>query len=71
MVWPRYQVGNQAPDTGGAGAAPISLLAGLEAHAVFEWRWADPVAALVIAAIAASMAKVTWEADSLEDTCCT
>ena len=48
-----------------------ALLAGLGAHAVFGWWWADPVAALVIAAIAAWMAKVTWEAESLEDTCCT
>lgn len=47
-----------------------ALLAGLGAHAVFGWWWADPAAALVIAAIAAWMAKVTWTADSLEDTCC-
>jgi divalent metal cation (Fe/Co/Zn/Cd) transporter len=47
-----------------------ALLIGLGAHAVFGWWWADPVAALVIAAIAAWMAKVTWTADSLEDTCC-
>ncbi len=47
-----------------------ALLVGLGAHAVFGWWWADPVAALVIAAIAAWMAKVTWTADSLEDTCC-
>ncbi len=48
-----------------------ALLVGLGAHAVFGWWWADPVAALVTAAIAAWMAKVTWTADSLEDTCCT
>lgn len=47
-----------------------ALLVGLGAHALFGWWWADPVAALVIAAIAAWMAKVTWTADSLEDTCC-
>ncbi len=47
-----------------------AVLVGLGAHAVFGWWWADPVAALVIAAIAAWMATVTWTADSLEDTCC-
>ena len=47
-----------------------ALLVGLGAHALFGWWWADSLAALVIAAIAAWMAKVTWTADSLEDTCC-
>jgi divalent metal cation (Fe/Co/Zn/Cd) transporter len=47
-----------------------ALLVGLGAHAVFGWWWADPAAALVIAAIAAWMARATWTADSLEDTCC-
>jgi len=47
-----------------------ALLIGLGAHAAFGWWWADPVAALVIAGIAAWMASVTWRADSLEDTCC-
>lgn len=48
-----------------------ALLAGLGAHALFGWWWADPVAALVIAAISAWMAWDTWTAESLEDTCCT
>jgi divalent metal cation (Fe/Co/Zn/Cd) transporter len=47
-----------------------ALLIGLGAHAIFGWWWADPAAALVIAAIAAWMARVTWTAESLEDTCC-
>ena len=47
-----------------------ALLLGLGAHAAFGWWWADPVAALVIAGLAAWMASVTWRADSLEDTCC-
>ncbi|MCP3937847.1 MAG: hypothetical protein GY708_21065 [Actinomycetia bacterium] len=47
-----------------------ALLLGLGAHAALGWWWADPVAALVIAGIAAWMAKVTWTAESLEDTCC-
>lgn len=47
-----------------------ALLVGLGAHAAFGWWWADPLAALVIAGIAAWMAKTTWTAESLEDTCC-
>ena len=47
-----------------------ALLVGLGAHAAFGWWWADPLAALVIAGIAAWMAKDTWTAESLEDTCC-
>jgi divalent metal cation (Fe/Co/Zn/Cd) transporter len=46
------------------------LLFGLGAHALFGWWWADPVAALVIAALAARMAKATWTAEALADTCC-
>ena len=47
-----------------------ALLIGLGLNAVFAWWWADPVAALVIAGIAAWMARRTWTAESLEDTCC-
>jgi divalent metal cation (Fe/Co/Zn/Cd) transporter len=47
-----------------------ALLTGLGAHAAFGWWWADPTAALVIAAVAAWMAQRTWTADSLADTCC-
>ncbi|MCP4305972.1 MAG: cation transporter [bacterium] len=47
-----------------------AVLIGLGANAAFGWWWADPLAALVIAGIAAWMATVTWKADSLEDTCC-
>ena len=47
-----------------------ALLIGLGAHAAFGWWWADPLAALGIAGIAAWMAKTTWAAESLEDTCC-
>lgn len=47
-----------------------ALLVGLGAHALFGWWWADPLAALFIAAVAAFMAVRTWRADSLADTCC-
>lgn len=47
-----------------------ALLVGLVANAAFGWWWADPVAGLTIAAVAAWMAWRTFTADSLEHTCC-
>lgn len=46
------------------------VLLGLGANALLGWWWADPVAGIVIAVIAATEAVRTWRADSLEDTCC-
>jgi divalent metal cation (Fe/Co/Zn/Cd) transporter len=46
------------------------VLGGLALNALLGWWWADPVAALMIAAIAAIEARRVWMADSLEDTCC-
>ena len=46
------------------------LLAGLGANALFGWWWADPVAGLGIATLAAMEARRTWRAESLADTCC-
>ncbi|MGI9644427.1 MAG: cation transporter [Ilumatobacteraceae bacterium] len=46
------------------------VLAGLLTHLWFGWWWADPVAALGIAALAAVEATRTWRAESLADTCC-
>ena len=46
------------------------LLVGLSANAVLGWWWADPVAALGIAALAGREALEHWRAESLEDTCC-
>lgn len=48
----------------------LVLLVGLGANAVFGWWWADPVAGLGIALLAAREAMRTWHAESLEDTCC-
>jgi divalent metal cation (Fe/Co/Zn/Cd) transporter len=42
------------------------LLVGLLANALFGWTWADPVAALVIAAVAAKEGREAWRGD----TCC-
>jgi divalent metal cation (Fe/Co/Zn/Cd) transporter len=46
------------------------VLVGLAANATLGWWWADPVAGLGIAALAATEAVRTWRAESLEDTCC-
>lgn len=48
----------------------VVVLVGLVANATLGWWWADPAAALGIAAIAAIEARRTWRADSLADTCC-
>lgn len=46
------------------------LLVGLAMNALTGWWWADPVAALGIALLAAVEARRTWVAESLADTCC-
>jgi divalent metal cation (Fe/Co/Zn/Cd) transporter len=43
------------------------LLAGLLANAVLGWRWADPLAALIIAAAAVREGRNAWRGDA----CCT
>lgn len=43
-----------------------ALLAGLVLNAIFGWSWADPFAALVIAAIAVREGRSAWRGD----TCC-
>ncbi|MGC9541340.1 cation transporter [Streptomyces sp. UG1] len=42
------------------------LLVGLLANSLFGWSWADPVAALVIAAVAVKEGREAWRGD----TCC-
>ena len=46
------------------------LLLGLAANAALGWWWADPLAGLFIASLAAYETVNVWRADSLEDTCC-
>jgi len=60
----------EASQTGICALLSATTLAGLGAHAAFGWWWADPVAALAIAGVATFMAYRTWQAESLEDTCC-
>ena len=43
------------------------LLAGLLLNSLFGWSWADPIAALVIAAVAIKEGREAWRGD----TCCT
>lgn len=47
-----------------------ALLVGLSANAALGWWWADPIAGLIIAGVAAWMAVRTFTSDSLEHTCC-
>jgi len=46
----------------------IALLAGLLANALLGWWWADPAAALVIAALAAKEGRDSWHGKSCD--CC-
>lgn len=46
------------------------LIVGVGLNMVFGWWWADPVAALVIGALALEAGRRVWRADSLADTCC-
>ena len=46
----------------------IALLVGLGANALFAWWWADPLAALAIAAVAAREGVASWQGKSCE--CC-
>ena len=47
-----------------------ALLVGLSTNAALGWWWADPLAGLFIASLAAYQAVNVWRAESLEDTCC-
>jgi divalent metal cation (Fe/Co/Zn/Cd) transporter len=47
----------------------IALLVGLLANALFGWWWADPAAALAIAAIATKEGIDSWRGESCG--CCT
>lgn len=46
----------------------IALLIGLGANALFGWWWADPIAALAIAAVAVREERESWRGDSCD--CC-
>jgi divalent metal cation (Fe/Co/Zn/Cd) transporter len=46
------------------------LIVGVGLNILFGWWWADPVAALVIGALALEAGRRVWRADTLTDTCC-
>jgi divalent metal cation (Fe/Co/Zn/Cd) transporter len=48
----------------------VALLVGLGANAVLGWWWADPLAGLVIAAVAAREGVQSWNGDHCADGCC-
>jgi divalent metal cation (Fe/Co/Zn/Cd) transporter len=48
----------------------LALLVGLGANALLGWWWADPLAGLVIAAVAAREGVLSWRGDGCADGCC-
>ncbi len=47
----------------------VALLVGLLANALFSWWWADPAAALFVAAVAAREGRESWRGEGCCDTC--
>jgi divalent metal cation (Fe/Co/Zn/Cd) transporter len=47
----------------------VALLLGLGANALFGWWWSDPLAGLVIAAVALSEGREAWRGDTCDDCC--
>jgi divalent metal cation (Fe/Co/Zn/Cd) transporter len=47
----------------------IALLVGLGANALLGWWWGDPLAALVIAAVAVREGRESWRGEACCDTC--
>lgn len=48
----------------------VALLIGLGANALVGWWWADPVAALVIAAVAVREGRASWRGEGCAGDCC-
>jgi divalent metal cation (Fe/Co/Zn/Cd) transporter len=48
----------------------IALLVGLGANAILGWWWADPLAALAIAAVALKEGRESWRGKGCADGCC-
>ena len=65
-----YAAASEANQTMLCAVLSLVVLVGLALNLALGWWWADPVAALVIGALAAGEAVRTWRAESLEDTCC-
>jgi divalent metal cation (Fe/Co/Zn/Cd) transporter len=48
----------------------VALLVGLGANALLGWWWADPLAALAIAAVALREGRESWRGEGCADGCC-
>jgi divalent metal cation (Fe/Co/Zn/Cd) transporter len=48
----------------------VALLIGLGANAILGWWWADPLAALAIAAVALNEGRESWRGEGCADGCC-
>jgi divalent metal cation (Fe/Co/Zn/Cd) transporter len=48
----------------------VALLVGLGANAFLGWWWADPIAALAIAAVALKEGRESWRGEGCADGCC-
>lgn len=48
----------------------LFLLVGIGANALFGWWWADPLAALAIAAVALKEGRASWRGEGCADGCC-
>jgi divalent metal cation (Fe/Co/Zn/Cd) transporter len=48
----------------------VALLAGLGMNAWFGWWWADPLAALTIAGVAAREGRMSWRGEGCAAGCC-
>ena len=47
----------------------VALLLGLGANALAGWWWADPLAALAIAAVAVNEGRASWRGEGCCDNC--
>jgi len=71
----RHQLGSAATVSEGSqnlvcAYLSLALLVGLGANALVGWWWADPLAALVIAGVAAREGINGWNGDGCGDGCC-
>jgi divalent metal cation (Fe/Co/Zn/Cd) transporter len=48
----------------------VALLVGLGANALFGWWWADPLTALLIAAVAVKEGRESWRGEGCAEGCC-
>jgi divalent metal cation (Fe/Co/Zn/Cd) transporter len=72
LAWAKRRVGNELHSSATVsesnqtllcGYLSVALLVGLGSNALFGWWWADPAAALVIAAVAFREGRSSWRGD--------